>query len=124
VFRSTKLLSGLLLVGGLIGGLATLGLAQDAPAAPAASTGQKNWKDQAEYDLYTAIGKDTNPQTKLEKLNQWKEKYPSSEYADARRTLFLQTYSAAGQVMNGLGAAKDILANDPKDFPALYTSPR
>jgi Tfp pilus assembly protein PilF len=117
VFRSTKLLSGLLLVGGLIGGLATLGLAQDAPAA---STGQKNWKDQAEYDLYLAIGKDTNPQTKLEKLNQWKEKYPSSEYADARRVLFLQTYSAAGQVMNGLAAAKDILASDPKDFPALY----
>lgn len=91
--------------------------AQDAPAAAA---GQKNWKDQAEFDLFTAITKDTNPQSKLEKLNQWKEKYPTSEYADARRALYLQTYSAAGQVLNGLNAAKEILASDPKDFPALY----
>jgi tetratricopeptide (TPR) repeat protein len=105
------------MVAGLIAGLATVGFAQNAPAAQA---GQKNWKDQAEYDLFVAIGKDTNPQTKLEKLNQWKEKYPSSDYADARRTLFLQTYSAAGQVANGLAAAKEILATDPKDFPALY----
>jgi tetratricopeptide (TPR) repeat protein len=99
-----------------------LGLQAQTPAQTPATqnTGQKNWKDRAEYDLYDAILKDSNPQTRLEKLNQWKEKYPSSDFSDLRRTAFLTTYAALGKVQEGLNTAKEILAANPNDFSALY----
>ncbi len=84
------------------------------------NTGQKNWKDRAEYDLYDSITKDTNPQTRLQKLNEWKQKYGESQFADVRRDLFLTTYAALNQVQNTLNMAKEILAADPNNFTALY----
>ena len=112
---TSKRSSGFLLA--VVLGIASVqGRAQNA----AATGGQPNWKDQAEYELYNAILKDTNPQTKLEKVNQWKDKYPSTEFIAARRTLFLTTYVQLNQVVNALNAAKEILANDPGDFTALY----
>jgi len=102
--------------------LAPLGLPeQTGGQTPASqSTGQKNWKDRAEYDLYDAIQKDSNPQTRLEKLNQWKDKYPSSDFSDLRQAAFLTTYAAVGKVQEALNAAKEILAANPSDFTALY----
>jgi tetratricopeptide (TPR) repeat protein len=94
--------------------------AQQQQGGAPAQTGQKNWKDRDEYDLYNSILSDQNPQTKLDKLNQWKTKYPSSEFSDARRILYLTTYAALGQVQNALNQAKEILAADPKDFTSLY----
>ena len=41
---------------------------------------QKNWKDRAEYDLFDSITKDTNPKTRLEKLQQWEKQYPTTEW--------------------------------------------
>src|SRR5579872_6309061 len=65
--------------------LAPVGLRAQGTQTPATqNTGQKNWKDRAEYDLYDAITKDQNPQTRLEKLNQWKDKYPSTDFIDLR----------------------------------------
>src|ERR1035438_6620815 len=102
--------------------VAPLGLqAQTESQTPATqNTGQKNWKDRAEYDLYDAIQKDTNPQTRLEKLNQWKDKYPSSDFSDLRQTAFLTTYAPLGKVQEALNTAKEILAANPNDFAALY----
>jgi tetratricopeptide (TPR) repeat protein len=87
---------------------------------PAAQAGAKNWKDRGEYDLYDSILKDTTPQTRLDKLNQWKDKYAQSDFADQRRALYLDTYVKLGKVAEALGAAKEILAADPKDFNGLY----
>ena len=94
--------------------------AQTAGQAPATQTGQKNWKDRAEYDLYDSITKDTNPKSRLDKLNQWKEKYPTTDFSAERQNLFLTTEVAAGQIQDALNLAKDILGKDPKDFTALY----
>jgi tetratricopeptide (TPR) repeat protein len=88
--------------------------------APAAKQPQKNWKDRAEYDLYDAIIKDTNPKTKLEKLQQWEKQYPTSDYADQRQLLLLTTYVALNQPQPAVTEAKQILTTDPKNFSALY----
>lgn len=93
--------------------------AQTAGQSPATQTGQKNWKDRAEYDLFDAITKDTNAKTRLEKLNQWKEKYPATDFMEQRRALYLTTYTSLGQVQDALNTAKDILSQDPKDYAAL-----
>ena len=89
-------------------------------AAPASAEPQKNWKDRAEYDLYDSITKDTNPKTRLEKLQQWEKQYPMTEWIDARRTLLLTTYAGLSDAKNAVEEAKQILAANPKDFTALY----
>jgi tetratricopeptide (TPR) repeat protein len=91
-----------------------------AAAAPSSTAPQKNWKDRAEYDLYDSITKDTNAKTRLEKLQQWEKGYPTTEWIDARRTLYLTTYVGLNDAKNAVEEAKQILANDPKDFTALY----
>jgi len=89
-------------------------------AAPASAEPQKNWKDRAEYDLYDSITKDTNPKTRLEKLQQWEKQYPMTEWIDARRTLLLTTYAGLSDAKNAVDEAKQILVANPKDFTALY----
>src|SRR5437588_1742356 len=87
---------------------------------PSSNEPQKNWKDRAEYDLFDAITKDNNPKTKLEKLQQWEKQYPQTDWAKERQTLFLTTYAALGQAKEATEVAKKILADDPKNFTALY----
>jgi len=108
--------SRLLLIGAVAGVLClpTLMLGQDAAAA------QPQCKDQQECDLYNSILQDTNPKTKIEKLQQWQSKYPDSAFKKVRRTLLITTYAAAGQPKESVAAAKESLADDPKDFNALY----
>ena len=89
-------------------------------AAPSSAAPQKNWKDRAEYDLFDSITKDTNPKTRLEKLEMWQKSYPSTEWNKERRTLFLTTYAALNDGKNVFEAAKKILAVDPNDFTAHY----
>ena len=94
-------------------------LAQD--PAPAAPQGPQ-WKNQAEFDLFTAITKETDPKAKLQKLAQWEKEYPDTAFIKQRRTLLLTTHFQAGQAKEALDVAKQILADDPKDFTALYIS--
>jgi tetratricopeptide (TPR) repeat protein len=88
--------------------------AQDAP-----KPGEPQWKDRAEYDLVQSIGSAQDPSKKLELLNQWKEKYPGTDFKKIRASLYLQTYQQLNQPQNIMAAAKDVLAIDPKDVFAL-----
>ena len=80
----TKTIVGLLAV-------AALGLAQDAPK-------KKAVKDQGEYDIFTSVSKETEPNKKLALIGTWKEKYPDSDYKNERMLTELQAYTqiAAG----------------------------
>jgi peptidyl-prolyl cis-trans isomerase A (cyclophilin A) len=69
------------------------------------TAGQESWKDRAEYDLYDAIIKDQNPRTRLEKLIQWKERYPSTEMMSKRDALFASTNAALGGASAALSPA-------------------
>ena len=91
-----------------------------AAAAPASTAPQKNWKDRAEFDMYDSITKDTNPKTRLDKLQAWEKAYPMTEFIKERRTLYLTTYVGLNDAKNAVDEAKQILADDPKDFTALY----
>jgi tetratricopeptide (TPR) repeat protein len=89
-------------------------------AAPASNAPQKNWKDRAEYDLYVSIGQDQNPKTRLEKLQQWEKQYPMTEWSAERKSALLTTYAALNDGKNVFDEAKQILADDPKNFTAQY----
>lgn len=95
---------------------------QTAAFAQAAQGGaQKNWKDRAEYDLYEAITKETAPAKRLELLNQWKEKYPASDFNDTRQGFYVGTYAQLGRHGDSMNVAGEILAADPNNLQALST---
>ena len=73
------------------------GQAQAGQAGQPAPGAQKNWKDRAEYDLYNAIAKESDPGKRVALLNSWKEKYPTSDYTLQRQDIYCQTYAAMNQ---------------------------
>jgi tetratricopeptide (TPR) repeat protein len=112
-----------LLLAGVLGMLAPAWVTgQDKPAepAPAAAAGQPQYKDPAEYTLYSSILADTNPKTRLDKLQEWQTKYPTTEFAKVRKQIYLDTYVKLNQPKDAVDTAKQILAEDPKDFWSLY----
>lgn len=80
---------------------------------------QPNWKDRAEFDLYDAITKEAQPAKRLELLNQWKEKYPASEFSNVRMQVFVQTYQQAGKCGEAINAANEVLGKDPNNLTVL-----
>jgi tetratricopeptide (TPR) repeat protein len=80
----------------------------------------QKWKDRAEYDLYTAIAKEQDPAKRLQLLNSWKEKYPTSDLAPLRLDVFVQTYNALRQPDKVLAAGLEALQANPQDLTALY----
>lgn len=81
---------------------------------------KKNWKDREEYSLYESIAKESVPAKKLELLNTWKQKYPQSDFAKERLTLYINTYAQMQNFAQVIESAKEILKLDPADLTALY----
>ncbi len=80
---------------------------------------QPQWKDRAEFDLYDAITKETQPAKRIELLNQWKEKYPTSEFGNVRTQVFAQSYQQAGNCSDAITASNDLLGKDANNLNAL-----
>lgn len=81
---------------------------------------EKRPKDTAEYELINKTFKETNPQTKLQLLDEWKQKYADSDYADDRLRLYMRTYQQAGERDKAIATAKEVLAKFPGDFEANF----
>jgi tetratricopeptide (TPR) repeat protein len=81
---------------------------------------QPQWKDRAEYDLYDSILKAQDNNTKLGLLQSWEQKYPQTDYKEARHQLIVQTYQALGKGKEMMEAAKKMATDHPKSFFALY----
>ena len=93
-----------------------------------ASEKKKEWKDRAEYDLYDAITKSSDPNVWLATLDKWKAQYPQSEYADVRRQAYLTTYRQLNRPREAFSAAAEVLKDNPNNLAALsatvgYTFP-
>jgi tetratricopeptide (TPR) repeat protein len=82
---------------------------------------EKKVKDQAEYDLYNNSIKTTDPAKRLTYLNEWKDKYPESDFKDVRLLVFLATYRALNQPAKEIATANEMLATDPKEPNALLS---
>jgi hypothetical protein len=93
----------------------------------AQDAGGKKWKDTAEYDLYMSAAKNVtanNGTQALADLDNWKTKYPETDYKDDRAVLYIRAYAAAKQPAKAVDAAKDIIDRgvdtvfpDPKAGP-------
>jgi tetratricopeptide (TPR) repeat protein len=81
---------------------------------------QKKVKDQGEYDLFTAIVKEGDHSKKIGLLDQWKQKYPDTEFQQERMEFYLRSYAGLGQYSKVIETAKAILAAHPKHIESLY----
>src|SRR5437870_3799641 len=74
-------------------GQAAGGQAAGGQPAGGQAAGTKNYKDRDEYELYSKISQTTDPKAKLALLQTWQDKYPQSDFAEDRSTLFMVTLS-------------------------------
>jgi tetratricopeptide (TPR) repeat protein len=81
---------------------------------------EKKVKDQAEYDLFTAIVKEADNSKKLGLLDQWKQKYPDTEFKQERQEFYLRSYAGLGQYPKVIETAKEIHGANPKHIESLY----
>jgi hypothetical protein len=81
---------------------------------------QKQVKDQAEFDLLQLINKEPAGPKKIELLDQWKQKYPESEFKEDRAMVYVQTYQGTGNAAKMWDACEELLAINPKSAPALF----
>jgi hypothetical protein len=98
-----------------LGAFLGTGTAHNAYGQGAAGQPQKKVKDQAEYDLYDHVVKETDPGKKLQYLNQWVEKYPETDYQEEQ----LRFYDQLNQPAKVMDLGQKILAKDPKNLIAL-----
>jgi tetratricopeptide (TPR) repeat protein len=96
--------------------VAAMGLGTALAQAPVK---EKQVKDQAEWNLFNDSTKTADPAKRLGFLNTWKEKYPESDFKDARLLIYLTTYQALNQPAKMVETAKEILAMNPKEPHAL-----
>jgi tetratricopeptide (TPR) repeat protein len=99
--------------------------AQDQPAQPSqqaqpSAEKKPDWKDRAEYDLVQSALKETDAKKKLDLLNQWKEKYPNTEFKETRLEYFVDTYQALNDPKQMLAAVRDLLTQYPKNLKGAY----
>ncbi len=97
--------------------------AQAAGQQPAATT--KNYKDHDEYDLFSKITQTTDPKARLQLLNTWQDKYPTSDYSPERLQYYVATLqqlapSDATQRQALIDKCKELLKADPTNFRANY----
>lgn len=117
----------------LLAGLASPSFAgaQGAGQQPAAGQqqpagqGQKNYKDRAEYDLYSKITQTQDPKARLDLLKQWEQKYPQTDFSKERLQYFVATLGQLAQSdpsvrQQLLDKCNELLKADPKDFRAMY----
>lgn len=81
----------------------------------------KEWIDRGEYELVVEqIGKATDPAKKLELLNQWKEKYPKTNFTIERLGNYLMIYQQTNKPKEMFETAKEIAAADPKNVTGPF----
>jgi tetratricopeptide (TPR) repeat protein len=80
-----------------------------------AQSSPKTWKDQAEYDLYSAAAKETDPKKKISVLDTWKEKYSQTDYKQERLVLYLRTYEQLADLHKMVDILNQLLGLNPQD---------
>ncbi len=81
---------------------------------------KKEYKDRAEYDVISKVYGEADPAKKLALLDEWKQKYPETDYHLERTQFYLASYQQTGKTAEAVGAAKELLTKVPGDFGANY----
>ena len=89
------------------------------PALAQEAKKEKKVKDQGEYDIFTAAGKETDPTKQLQLLQTWKEKYPDSDFKQERADTVAMAYDKLNKAPEAIKAIQEAMAINNKDLTAL-----
>ena len=78
------------------------------------------WTDRGEYDLALAVRAESAAAKRLALLDQWKSKYPASEFQQVRRELYLGAYQEMGDTQRTLDTAGEMLKTQPDNGVGVY----
>ena len=82
---------------------------------------EKRPKDQQEYELINKTFKETDAAKRLQFLDQWKEKYAETAFAEERVRFYMASYQQTSQGAKAIESAKELLKMIPGDFSANFT---
>jgi tetratricopeptide (TPR) repeat protein len=87
--------------------------------AQAAQAKAKNWKDRAEYDAYSAMDSEKDPNKKIALAEAFLAKYPSSDFKDGAYLAEMQAYQQLNQIDKAVDAAHKVLEANPAETNQL-----
>ena len=76
---------------------------------------EKKVKDQAEFDLIQAVQKEPDAKKRVDLIQQWKDKYPTSDFKSERIQAMIATQQAAGNGAGMRDAALELIKEDSKN---------
>lgn len=91
-----------------------------AVAVPHPQEGGKQYKDRGEYDVLSKVYAEADPTKKLALLDEWKSKYPETDYHVERTQFYLDSYQKTNQNEKAVATARELLGKKPGDFTANY----
>lgn len=91
-----------------------------AVAVPHPQEGGKQYKDRGEYDVLSKVYAEADPAKKLALLDEWKSKYPETDYHVERTQFYLDSYQKTNQNEKAVATARELLGKKPGDFTANY----
>lgn len=84
---------------------------------------EKKVKDQAEFDLIQAIQKEPDAKKRVDLVQQWKDKYPTSDFKNERLQAMIAAQQAAQNAQGMRDAAFELIKEDPKNMAGyLYAN--
>ncbi len=80
----------------------------------------KQAKDQAEFELISAVNKEQPGPKKIELLQQWEQKYPDTAFQEERAVALVQAYQAMGKAPEMWAACEKLYKVNPKNPMGLF----
>jgi hypothetical protein len=87
--------------------------------APAQAAPAKSWKSRDEYDAFTAMAKETDPNKQVSLAEAFLQKYASSDFKNLVYQTEMQDYAKLGQADKALDAAHKTLQADADNLDAI-----
>ncbi|MGB7591932.1 MAG: tetratricopeptide repeat protein, partial [Terriglobia bacterium] len=87
--------------------------------APPQAAQAKNWKSRDEYDAYTAMGNEKDPNKKISLAEAFLQKFSNSDFKSGAYVAEMQAYFQLGKSDQAIEAAKKVLEGDPDNLDAL-----
>jgi tetratricopeptide (TPR) repeat protein len=102
--------------------LVMLATAAQQPAGGQQAAGGPQWKSRAEYDAFTAMANEKDPNKKVSLAKDFLQKYPDSDYKEAAFTAMVQSYAQLNDIVKMMDATQQALQAKPESLDVITAS--
>jgi hypothetical protein len=108
----------------MISGLrpATVATAAQQPAGGQKAAGGPQWKSRAEYDAFTAMANEKDPNKKVSLAKDFLQKYADSDYKEAAYAAMVQSYAQLNDIVKMMDATQQALQAKPDSLDVITAS--